>query len=94
MFQKRYCVHAQFKVKSSDARVRSVACDELENYIYEKLLSGHETCVLPHLCNYFYFLSNELVWRKKKDDVSIFNHFVTMYCLVTLSVLSKTVSSN
>ena len=30
----------------------------------------------------------------KIDDVSIFNHFVTMYCLVTLSVLSKTVSSN
>ena len=36
----------------------SVACDELENYFYEKLLSGHKMCVLPHL---FYFLSNQLV---------------------------------
>ena len=38
MFQRRYCVHAQFKVKLSNARVRSVAGDVLENYFYEKLL--------------------------------------------------------
>ena len=38
MFQKRYCVHAQVKVKSSNGRVCSVACDDLENFFVKSYM--------------------------------------------------------
>ena len=39
------------------ARVLSAACDELENYFYEKLLCGHKTCSQPSLKFFLLFLA-------------------------------------
>ena len=61
MFQKRYCIHTQFKLNQVMARVRSVACEELENYFakgYYVVIKCAHSQIYKII---FTFLSNELV---------------------------------